>query len=98
VKLNGTVLAPAPFTAKPLPHRYEAWLGTEEETRCFSCPVGLIQQGSNELEVTLQAGIRIRLIYLEVALPTDVPKGQPDIRSATGDGTKLHGTEVGPAG
>lgn len=69
VKLNGTVLAPAPFTEKPLPHRYEAWLGSEQDTRCFHCPVGWIKQGKNEIEVTVQRGIRVRLIYVEVVLP-----------------------------
>lgn len=69
VKLNGTLLAPAPFVAKPLPHPYEAWLGTEEDTRCFECPVGLVKRGENEVEVTVREGIRVRIVYLDVTLP-----------------------------
>ncbi|MBL9158328.1 MAG: hypothetical protein JNJ70_12695 [Verrucomicrobiales bacterium] len=71
VKVNGTLLEPAPFTAKSLPHRYEAWLGTAEDSRCFHCPIGLVKQGNNEIEVTLREGIRVRIIYLEVALPAE---------------------------
>lgn len=69
VKLNGTVLAPSPFTAKPLPHPYEAWLGTEQDTRCFHCPVEGIKRGRNEIEVTVREGVRVRVIHIEVVLP-----------------------------
>jgi uncharacterized protein YndB with AHSA1/START domain len=72
VKLNGVLLEPAPFTAKSLPHRYEAWLGTAEDSRCFHCPVDLVRRGNNEIEVTVREGIRVRIIYLEVALPAQV--------------------------
>lgn len=73
VKVNGAPLAPTPFVAKPLPHPYEAWLGSEEDTRSFACPVGLVRKGANEIEVTVKSGIRVKVIYLEVILPTKEP-------------------------
>jgi hypothetical protein len=71
VRLNGVPLEPAPFVAKPLPHPYEAWLGSAEDTRCFRCPVETVRPGPNEIEVSVTEGIRVRLIYLDLTLPTE---------------------------
>ncbi len=69
VKLNGTLLEPAAFVAKPLPHPYEAWIGNAEDTRCFHCPINAVRRGRNEIKVTLKSGIRVRIVFLEVILP-----------------------------
>lgn len=70
VRLNGALLGPASFVAKPLPHPYEAWLGTAADTRAFQCPIDAVKRGRNEVSVTVKSGIRVRVVYLEVTLPT----------------------------
>ena len=70
VSLNGVKLIPAVFSAKPLPHRYEAFLGEEEQFLSFACPVSLVRRGENELAVRLDAGIRMRIVFADLVLPT----------------------------
>ncbi len=82
-KLNGAALEPVPFVAKPLPHPHDAWLGSAEDTRCFRVPIASARHGDNEIEVTVTDGIRVRLIYLDVSLPTEASLSETD-----GDGSR----------
>ena len=69
VRLNGVLLAKSAYLEKPLDHPYGAYLGSEEETQCFHCPVDVCQSGSNQIEVKVIRGIRVRIIWLDVTLP-----------------------------
>ena len=69
VTLNEVELAPVAFVEHPLPHPYEAFSGKAEEFRTFSCPVSLVRRGKNRLTVTLESGIRVRLVFVDLVLP-----------------------------
>lgn len=69
VLLNDIALAPTDFVAKPLPHPYEAFPGTAAEFRTFACPAASVRNGVNQLSVTLEAGVRTRLIFIDLVLP-----------------------------
>ena len=69
VRLNDLLLTQTPFIERSLPHPYDAYLGTAEDTQCFDCPVSAALVGTNRIEVTLKEGIRVKLIYLEITLP-----------------------------
>ncbi|QGJ71964.1 Hypothetical protein PBC10988_36770 [Planctomycetales bacterium 10988] len=70
VRANGTTLEATGFVQKPLPHPYgNTWLAKPEEVQCFRFPAGLARQGSNQIEILVKAGIRVRLRYLDVSLP-----------------------------
>jgi hypothetical protein len=69
VSLNGTPLKEIPFVAELLPHPYQAYTGRAEEIRCYACPVELTRKGANEISLSLQKGIRVRVIYLEILFP-----------------------------
>jgi len=69
VTLNEVELAPVAFVAHPLPHPYEAFSGKAEEFRTFACPVSLVRRGKNRLTVTLESGIRVRLVFVDLVLP-----------------------------
>ena len=66
-----TVLKAIDFVAKPIPHPYDdTWLGSSENTRCFLFPPDLIrEQKSVAITIRILAGIRVRLIYLDLAFP-----------------------------
>ncbi len=71
VALNGAPLEEIPFVARPLPHPYDAFAGQPDEIRCFACPVDLTRNSTNEIHLSLQKGIRVRVIYLEILFPTE---------------------------
>lgn len=65
------VLEEIEFVDKPLPHSYDdAWLGTAENTRCFSLPKEALD-GKEAVSITIRvlAGIRVRLIYMDLTFP-----------------------------
>ena len=57
------------FVAHPLHHPYEAFSGKAEEFRTFAFPVSLVRRGKNRLTVTLESGIRVRLVFVDLVLP-----------------------------
>jgi hypothetical protein len=70
VRFNGTALVPTALVEKPLPNPYDnTWLGTREEVQCFRFPSGLAREGSNQIEILVKKGIRVRLRYLDATLP-----------------------------
>lgn len=70
VSLNGVPLSPGDFSLKPLTHPYEAFLGEEEQFLSFACPVSLVRKGGNELSIRLDTGIRMRLVFVDLVLPS----------------------------
>jgi len=70
VSFNGASLQEIEFIEKPLPHRYDnTWLATPENTLCFRLRAGLARDGSNQIKIIVNKGIRVRLRYLDIALP-----------------------------
>lgn len=68
-KLNGQALKRTPFVAKPIDHPYDVWLGAPGEFACFHVPRDLVKPGKNEIDFLLTGGIRVKLQYLDLALP-----------------------------
>jgi len=71
VLCSETVLKEIEFIKKPLPHPYdETWLGTAEDTRCFAFPNESLDGGATvPITIRVLAGIRVRLIYLDLTFP-----------------------------
>ncbi len=69
VKLNGQTLKQVPYVAKPIDHPYDAWLGEPEEFACFQVPRELVRKGENTIDFLVTEGIRVKLQYLDLALP-----------------------------
>ncbi len=70
VLFNGTSLTKTDFVEKPLPHPYkDTWLGTEDEMACYRLPASLVKGGTNQITIDVKKGIRVRLIYLDLAIP-----------------------------
>ncbi|MDF1756617.1 MAG: hypothetical protein P1U89_27785 [Verrucomicrobiales bacterium] len=72
VKSADQLLKPTDFIEMPLPHRYTGtWLGTKEDTLCYTVPEELLTDGGTfPLEVSLPKGIRVRITYIELVVPT----------------------------
>ena len=68
VRLNGTVLKPAEYVAKPIDHPYNAFLGKPEEYACFACPAGTARDGMNHLAISLERGGPLAVEYLDLVL------------------------------
>ena len=65
------VLEPIDFVEKPIPHPYDGtWLGSAEDTACFAFP-GEAAKGQTSLTIAIRvrAGIRVRVICLDIAFP-----------------------------
>jgi len=72
VRVNGVKLEPVEPIRKPLPHPYgETWIGKREELACYSFPASLAIRETNQIEIVVRKGIRVRLIYLDVTIPGD---------------------------
>jgi hypothetical protein len=70
VKFYGQALKQIPFVEKPLPHPYDGtWLGTAEEHACYSLPAKIVKDKTNQIEIRVRKGERVRLIYLDATLP-----------------------------
>ncbi|MFH1918921.1 MAG: hypothetical protein ABIP48_03400 [Planctomycetota bacterium] len=69
VTINSTALDPAGFVRKPLDHPYEAGLGEPSQYACFRCPRAAVQDGPNEIAVTLQEGPTTTIECLDLVLP-----------------------------
>lgn len=75
ITVEGTQLTPVPTVEKPLPHPYDkTWLGRPEELACFSVPSNLVNDRSTlSLQILVKTGIRVRLIYLDLAATSEQP-------------------------
>ena len=70
VRFNGDLLQPIAPCVSPLPHPYQqTWLGKPEELACYSLPSAMPIRQTNEVQVTVKRGNRVRLIYLDAVLP-----------------------------
>ncbi len=68
VRVGGVALGAADFVKKPIEHPYgQAWLGSAQEFSCYALPGELLAGGKVRVEVTLKAGIRVRLILIDIA-------------------------------
>ena len=71
VRCGKTALKALASVEKPIPHPYDdTWLGSNEDTVCFSFPQALIKgKESAGITIRILAGIRVRLIYLDLTFP-----------------------------
>jgi hypothetical protein len=69
VSFNGIALKKSASVEKPLPHPYTAYLGSADEIHCFALPRSGAVSGTNQIEVTVTKGARVRLIYVDATLP-----------------------------
>jgi len=59
------------FVEKPIAHPYnETWLGTADDTVCYALPKEALNERANlVITIRIRSGIRVRLIYLDIAFP-----------------------------
>jgi hypothetical protein len=70
VLFNGRPLAPIAYVEKPLDHPYhDTWLGSADEHVCYALPTAALSLGINQITVTLNRGISMHIIYVDVILP-----------------------------
>ncbi len=65
---NGVGLKAAEDLAEPYPSPYTPLLGTKEIMRGWTIPNGLLRDGINQLELTMQAGSHVNVVYLDIAV------------------------------
>jgi hypothetical protein len=68
VTVNDTRLAPTAFVRKPTEHPYDGYLGEASQHTCFVCPRAAVREGTNTIEVRLEKGGPVKLIYLDLTL------------------------------
>jgi hypothetical protein len=68
VKLNGTPLRATDDISEPYPNPYPPLLGTVETLRAWLVSAKLLRAGVNRLEVTLDSGAAVKLVYLDLAV------------------------------
>ncbi len=69
VRFNGVELAATAPVLSPLPHPYQhTWLGAANELACYALPQMAPVRSDNEVEITVQRGNPMRLIYLDVTM------------------------------
>jgi hypothetical protein len=66
--LNGQALTATDNTTEPYANPYPSMLGRPEEMRAWTVPAGVLRDGPNRLEISLQAGKPIRLMFLDLGL------------------------------
>lgn len=67
---NGTVLAPTPDTSALLGNPYDAMLSDAARRRAWLLPLGLIREGTNEVQVSLDDGTAtLRATWIDFSLP-----------------------------
>jgi hypothetical protein len=69
IKVNGIALESRAFDRKPIDHPYEGYLGEPEQYACFTCPASVIRAGKNQIEVRLDRGSPVKIVYLDVVFP-----------------------------
>jgi len=69
-RLNGVELAPTDDVSEPYPNPYPPMLGKPDEMRAWLVPAGLLRDGVNRVEFTLQSGPTVRLAYLDLSVNT----------------------------
>ncbi len=69
VDINGTRLTPTEYVHKPLPHPYDAGIGSPEQYACFTCPRSAIKPNLNIITLTLEEGEDTMLAYMDIVLP-----------------------------
>ncbi len=70
VRFNGVLLRGGAAKIPPSALRYQqAWQGKPEEMAGFALPADVTTAESNEVEVLVRKGERVRLIYLDVIFP-----------------------------
>jgi hypothetical protein len=71
VRFNGVVLAPTVPVLQPLPSPYAGtWLGKREELACYTLAASIPLKDANDVMVVVKQGARVRLIYLDVVVPS----------------------------
>jgi len=66
-RLNGVELAPTSDVSEPYPNPYPPLLGKPDEVRAWLVPAGLLRDGPNRIEFTLQTGRSAQLAFLDLA-------------------------------
>jgi hypothetical protein len=71
VRFNGVVIAPTAPVLQPLPSPYAGtWLGKREELACYTLAASIPLKDANDVMVVVKQGARVRLIYLDVVVPS----------------------------
>lgn len=68
-RLNGQPLAETPDRSEPYAAPYPSLLGGPEDHRAWIVPPAMPQDGSNQIEVTLERGSDATLVFLDLAMP-----------------------------
>ena len=66
--LGGRTLDATDDTTEPYANPYPSMLGRPEEMRAWSVPAGALRDGPNRLEISLQTGKPVRLMFLDLGL------------------------------
>ncbi|MDF1810794.1 MAG: hypothetical protein P1V20_01210 [Verrucomicrobiales bacterium] len=67
VKFSGVALKPEEPVVAPIPHPYtDTWMAKPEELACFSLAAEVPLKETNQIEILVKKGIRVRLIYLDL--------------------------------
>jgi len=66
-RLNGVELVPTNDLSEPFPNPYPPMLGKPDELRAWTVPAGLLRDGLNRVEFTLQTASPTRLAYFDLA-------------------------------
>ena len=68
MKFNGVDLKPTTDTSEPYPSPHPPMLGTPEELRAWTVPVGLLKDGNNKVEIGMVDGEPTRIIFIDLAV------------------------------
>ena len=68
VKMNGAALEPSDDLSAYYNNPYDGMISDPPRRRAWNCPVGILKNGLNDLQVVLTSGDMIRTTFIDLAV------------------------------